>query len=77
MWSFEDIKHFANHPDAPVRSWAMDRLIKLFPDQAGDVLVTMLDDQGHFIANTSLDFLAKTREPEKYGPMFGERKRYA
>ncbi len=73
LWSFEEIKRFTNHPDAPVRLWAIERLIKLFPDQAGDVLATMLDDQGRYIANMSLDFLAKTGEPGKYGPMLEER----
>jgi hypothetical protein len=69
LWSFEDVKRFANHPDVPLRSWALDRLIKLFPDQAGDVLVTMLDDKGHFLASRALDFLAETGNPEKYGPI--------
>jgi hypothetical protein len=72
LWSFEDIKRFASHPDAPLRLWAMDRLIKLFPDEAGNVLVTMLDDKGRFIAGKALDFLAETGEPEKYGPILLE-----
>ncbi|MBI1881169.1 MAG: hypothetical protein HYR94_23565 [Chloroflexi bacterium] len=72
LWNFEDVKRFTSHSDAPLRSWAVDRLIKLFPDQAGEVLVTMLDDQGRFIANKTLGFLAKTGEPEKYGPILLE-----
>jgi hypothetical protein len=72
LWKFEDVKRFTNHPDAPLRSWAVDRLIKLFPDQAGEVFVTLLDDQGRFIASKALDFLAKSGEPEKYGPILLE-----
>lgn len=72
LWSFEDIKRFANHPDAPLRSWAVERLIKLFPDRAGDVFVTMLDDKGRHIVSKALNFLAKTGEPEKYGPILLE-----
>jgi hypothetical protein len=73
LWTFEDLKRFANHPDAPLRSWAVDRLIKLFPERAGEVLVTTLDDQDHFIAPRALDFLAKTGDRERYGPTLLER----
>lgn len=72
LWSFETVKRFTNHPDVPLRLWAVDRLIKLFPDRAGDVLVTMLDDEGRFIAAKALDFLAETGETEKYGPILLE-----
>jgi len=72
LWSFEDVKRFTNHPDVPLRLWAVDRLIKLFSDRAGDVLLTMLDDKGRFIAAKALDFLAETGETEKYGPILLE-----
>jgi hypothetical protein len=72
LWTFEDIKRFANHPDAPLRLWVVERLIKHFPDRAGEVLVTILDDPGNFIAGRALDFLAETGETEKYGPILLE-----
>lgn len=55
----------------------MDRLIGLFPDQAGDVLVTMLDDKGHSVASQALDFLVETGETEKYGPILLEHLQHA
>ncbi len=72
LWSFDDLKRFTTHPDTPVRSWALERLIKLFPRQAGEVLLTMLDDPGQFIAGKALDFLAQTGETDRYGPILLE-----
>jgi len=68
LWSFEDVKHFTHHPEGALRSWAVDRLIKRYPDQAGDILVTLVDERRQFISSRVLDFLAETREAEKYGP---------
>ncbi len=72
LWTFEDIKGFANHPDAPVRRWALDRLIRHYPKQAGDVVITLIDDQGMFIADKAITFLGKTGEADKYGPVLLE-----
>lgn len=77
LWTFEEVKRFANHPDTPLRQWALDRLTKRFSQQAGDVVVTMLDDPGRFIAREALDFLAETGETEKYGPILLERLKQA
>ena len=68
LWSFEEIRPFAGHRDAPLRRWALDRLIKLFPDRAGEVLLTMLDDKDAFIASEAVDFLGKSGDTDKYGP---------
>lgn len=72
LWTFEEIKAFTTHRDVAVRRWAVERLIKLFPDQAADVLVTMVDDDNSFIRGLALDFLAETADTEKYGPILLE-----
>ena len=68
LWTFDDVKRFAKHPDVPVRRWAVERLIKTFPNQAGDVLITMVEDPGEYIDYKVLDFLANTGDTEKHGP---------
>ena len=57
LWTFEDLRRFTTHPDTPVREWAVERLIKHFPDQAGDVLVTLVDDPRGYVAFKALEFL--------------------
>ena len=72
LWTFEDLRRFTTHPDAPVRQWAVERLIKHFPDQAGDVLATVVDDPGGYIAFKALAFLGQTGPGDKYGPILLE-----
>lgn len=69
LWTFDDLQRFTTHPDAPVRQWAVERLIRHFPNQAGDVLVTMVDDPGNYIPFKALDFLGETGLGDKYGPL--------
>lgn len=69
LWTFDEIKPFAAHQDIPVRRWALERLTKLYPTQAGDVLTTMINDKSSYIADKAIDFLAKTGHAETYGPI--------
>lgn len=69
LWTLDDLARFAHHPDAAVRDWAVHRLMRLFPEQAGDILVTLLDDPYVFITRWAVDFLGCTGERERYGPV--------
>lgn len=72
LWTFEDLRRFTTHPDTPVREWAVERLIKHFPDQAGDVLVTVVDDPRRYTAFKALKFLGQSGQGDKYGPILLE-----
>ena len=73
LWTFDDIVRFIDHPDTPVRRWSLDRLIKLFPDRAADPLLTMVDDPNSSIALSATEFLSRTGNGEKYGPVLMDR----
>ncbi len=45
LWTFEELVRFTKWEDAEVRYWALDRLIRHFPDRAADVVAPyLLDD---------------------------------
>jgi hypothetical protein len=73
LWTFEDVVHFVDHPDRPLRRWALERLTKRFPKQAGDALLVMVDDPDGYISLMATHFLAETGDREKYGPVLLER----
>ena len=50
LWTFEDVVRFVDHPDRPLRHWALERLTKRFPKQAGDALLVMVDDPDGYIS---------------------------
>jgi HEAT repeat protein len=68
LWTFEDVVRFVDHPDLPLRHWALERLTKRFPGQAGDALSVMVDDPDEYISTMAIRFLAETGDREKYGP---------
>lgn len=69
LWTLDDLARFAHHPEAVVRDWAVRRLVRLFPEQAGDILVTLLDDPYSFIVHRAAYFLGRSGERERYGPV--------
>jgi hypothetical protein len=73
LWTFEDVVRFVDHPDRPLRRWALDRLTKRFPNQAGDALLAMADDSDEYISLMATQFLAETGDRGKYGPPLLER----
>lgn len=77
LWTFDDVVRFVDHPDLPVRRWALERLNKRFPDQAGEPMVTLLDDPDSYIALMASEFLPKTGDGERYGPILLERLKQA
>jgi HEAT repeat protein len=68
---------FIDHPDLPVRRWALERLTKRFPAQAGEPMVALLDDANEYIALTASEFLSKTGDRETCGPLLLDRLRRA
>lgn len=73
LWTFEDVVRFVDHPDRPLRRWALERLIKRFPNQAGDALLVMVDDPDEYISLMATQFLTEMGDREKYGPVLLER----
>jgi len=45
LWSFEELARFTRYEDAEVRSWAVDRLIHLFPERAPGAIADLLFDE--------------------------------
>ena len=68
LWAFEDVVRFVDHPDTPLREWAVAHLIRDFPGQAGEALVTRLDDPHFHVALQAAEFLGSTGDRERYGP---------
>jgi hypothetical protein len=77
LWTFDDVVKFIDHPDLPIRRWALERLTKRFPAQAGEPMVTLLDDANDHIAFAASEFLSKTGDRETYGPLLLDRLRRA
>jgi hypothetical protein len=75
LWTFDDVVRFIDHPDLPVRRWALERLTKRFPNQAGNAMVVMLDDADDYIARTAAEFLSESGDGTRYGPLLLERLR--
>jgi hypothetical protein len=73
LWTFEDVVRFVGHPDVPVRRWALERLTKRFADQAGEAVVTLVDDADSYISFMASRFLSETGDRERYGPVLLER----
>lgn len=72
VWTFEQIARFSDHPDRPVRRWAMHRLLKLFPERAAPVLVGMLDEDDFYLVREAAECLGRSGERERYGPFLLE-----
>jgi len=83
LWTYDDLVRFIAHPDAPVRRWALNRLTKRFPDQAGAAAIALLDDPNTYIVFRAAEFLhrtlrvADTGDAERYGPVLLDRLRSA
>ncbi|MDD3828581.1 MAG: hypothetical protein PHY79_21670 [Anaerolineae bacterium] len=73
LWTFEDVVRFIEHPDRPLRRWALERLTKRFPHQAGEALLAMVDDPDGYISLMAAQFLVETGDRDKYGPPLLER----
>jgi HEAT repeat protein len=69
LWTSNDIVRFIDHPDIPLRRWALERLVKLYPDQAAEPLASMLDDPNEHTVLLAAQFLGKTGESAEYGPV--------
>ncbi|MBN1485432.1 MAG: plasmid pRiA4b ORF-3 family protein [Chloroflexia bacterium] len=73
LWTWDEIVRWIDHPDAPVRRWAQQRLIERFPQRAGEVMVELVDDPNFAVAMFAADFLAKTGQGERYSPRLLQR----
>lgn len=67
-WSVEQVAAFIHHPEYAVRQWALDRLIKRFPDRSGDLIASMLADTHTYIVMNAATFIGATGDRERYGP---------
>jgi hypothetical protein len=45
LWSLDELTRYARYEDAEVRAWAVDRLIRHFPDEGADAVANLLLDE--------------------------------
>ena len=76
LWTFKDVTQFIDHPDQSLRLWALERLLKRFPNQAASPLAAMLEDPYPYIALKAAEFIAKTGDLE-YGSLLLNRFQHA
>ncbi len=69
LFTFEEIAGFATHPDKPVRRWAQDRLLTLFPERAPEVLTAQLADEDFYLALRAAEVIGKSGDAARYGPV--------
>lgn len=69
LWTFEEIAGFVTHPDKPVRRWAQDRLLGLFPERAPEVLAAQLGDADFYLALRAADVIGGSGDAARYGPI--------
>jgi HEAT repeat protein len=72
LWTFDDIVRFIDHPDTPVRRWAIEWLTKRFPDRAAESLLTVLDDLYTYNVLSACSFLGDQGDRAKHGPALFE-----
>ncbi len=72
LWSYDQVRQFADHSEAAVRDWTLGRLSKLFPDQAAETAEKMLADEDHLVVIQAIRILENTRDSQKYGPILFE-----
>lgn len=72
LWTFERVARFSDHPDLPVRRWAMHRLLQLFPERAAPVLAGLLDEDNFYLLREAAECLGRSGERERYGPLLLE-----
>lgn len=76
LWTVEELHTLTNHPKAGVREWALERLTKLFPEQAVERTEKMLEDEDVLVRLTAVKFLGETGD-KKYGPLLLEKLKQA
>jgi len=56
LWSFEALARLCGHQDPGVRSWAADRARYLYPQEAGPLMVGLLNDREESVAVQAADY---------------------
>jgi len=69
LWTFEEIAGFVTHPDKPVRRWAQDRVLSLFPERAPEVLAAQLGDADFYMALRAAETIGNSGDAARYGPL--------
>jgi hypothetical protein len=69
LFTFEEIAGFVAHPDKPVRRWAQDRLLTLFPERAAEVLTAQLGDEDFYLALRAAEVIGDSGDAARYGPL--------
>ena len=55
IWSYEGLAALCRHKKPIVREWAINRLSLLYPDNAGDVALKLINDEDGFVAEKAVN----------------------
>lgn len=73
LWSFDRLAELLGDEDVHVRRWAVERLTKLFPNEAAHVLLDMIIDPDKLIRINALEFLQNYGDAAVIGPIITKR----
>lgn len=71
LWSFEALSALLRNKDPLVRGWAIERLVALYPEKAGNTVIDLIDDKQEAVYLEAIDHFAANPEP-KYADKFLE-----
>lgn len=65
LWSIEKLKKICSFkkPDPEILTWAVNRLCRLYPEQAGEVVIKFIDSDNNDLVDEVIDFFKEHSEP--------------
>lgn len=63
LWTIDDLDGWAKHPNPEVRGWAMDHLDKFFPEAAGPIMASLLQDDAPELAESASSYFIRRPQP--------------
>ncbi len=64
LWSFEALSALLRNKDPLVRGWAIERLVTLYPEKAGDIACDLIGDEEEAVCLEAIDHLAANPDPK-------------
>ncbi|HEX9909779.1 MAG TPA: HEAT repeat domain-containing protein, partial [Desulfatiglandales bacterium] len=64
LWSFESLSALLRNKDPLVRGWAIEHLVTLYPEKAGDTALDLIGDKQEAVYLEAIDHFAANPEPK-------------
>jgi HEAT repeat protein len=62
LWSFEPLSALLKNNNSLVREWTVDRLAKLYPENAGDMTIDLISDEEEAVFLDAIDYFATSTD---------------